>query len=106
MVCVGGYLLGAASGRRSHAAVSATLAVLFGIGAASAFYHNKRITDDMSRIAAVWDSARILVCSDGLPADGLDRFFDPADTVDMHPGVDRAAFWAAYRDHFRPGCTP
>lgn len=103
IAAVGGWLLSraAARGRGSHAAV--ILATLFGVGTAATVYNNKRLTDDMQRIAEVWSSARLAVCANGLAPPFADHF-DPGGVAPMHEQVDRETFWSLYHDRLRPGC--
>lgn len=72
------------------------LSVLVGVGAAFAFYHNKRVSDDMQRLADVWQAAVHTACRNDLPVGKLDSIFDPEAALNTYPGFDREAFWQAF----------
>ncbi|MBL8583263.1 MAG: hypothetical protein JNL61_13690 [Rhizobiaceae bacterium] len=83
--------------------IALTLSVAFGFAAALTFFNNLRMTNDMRRIADVWDRAQTAVCAQELPLP-LATYFDPGGAAAMHEQVDREAFWTLYRDHHRPLC--
>lgn len=103
IAAVGGWLLARAGERGRGRQAAVILATLFGLATAATVYNNKRLTDDMQRIAEVWNSARDAVCAGDL-APPLATHFDPGGVAPMHEQVDRETFWSLYRDSLRPHC--